>query len=165
MPSGARAAPDRIMVSAVYDSNILVSAYLSRRNPERVSPELLRFARHGAVQLHLSPEIIAETLATLIRSTRARRRYAYTEAMAAQFCESLVAAATIVVNPPPIPGAVPRDPDDDKIVACAIAAGVQFIVTRDDHLISIGSYSGIGIITPEEFIHLVRREYGEPGDR
>jgi putative PIN family toxin of toxin-antitoxin system len=143
MPSGARAAPDSIMISAVYDSNILVSAFLSRRNPEGVLPELLRFARQGAVQLHLSPEIIAETLATLIRSTRARRGYAYTESMAAQFCESLFAAATIVVNPPPIPGAVPPDPNDDKIVACAAAAGVQFIVTRDDHLLSLASHSGV----------------------
>jgi len=30
--------------------------------------------------------------------------------------------ATIVDDPSPTPGAVPRDPDDDKIVACAVAA-------------------------------------------
>jgi predicted nucleic acid-binding protein len=78
MPSGAPAAPDSIMISVVYDTNILVSAFLSRHNPGGLSSELLRFARQGAVQLHLSPEIIAETLATLIGSTRARHRYGYT---------------------------------------------------------------------------------------
>jgi predicted nucleic acid-binding protein len=67
MPSGA---PGSVMISAVYDTNILVSAFLSRQNPEGVSSELLRFARQRAVHLHLSPEIIAETLATLIGSTR-----------------------------------------------------------------------------------------------
>jgi len=86
---------------------------------------LLRFARQGAVQLYLSPEIIAETLETLIDSTRAQRRYAYTTAMARQLCESLFAVAIIVVDPPSIPGAVPNDPDDDKVVACAVAAAVQ----------------------------------------
>ncbi len=85
--------------------------------------------------------------------------------MASRFCESLFAAATIVVNPPATPGAVPRDPDDDKIVACAVAAGVRYIVSRDDHLLSIGSYRGICITAPEEFIHLVRREYGRPRDQ
>src|SRR5262249_55551631 len=65
-PPGPPAAPDSIMISAVYDTNILVSAFLSRHNPGGLSSELLRFARQGAVQLHLSPEIIAETLATLI---------------------------------------------------------------------------------------------------
>jgi uncharacterized protein len=165
VPSGARGAPGSIVISAVYDTNILVSAFLSRHHPDGVSSELLRFARQGAVHLHLSPEIVAEALATLIGSTRARRRYAYTTAMASQFCESLFAAATIVVNPPPIPGAVPRDPDDDKIVACAVAAGVQYIVTRDDHLLSIGSYSGIAMTAPEEFIHLIRREQGHLRDQ
>jgi predicted nucleic acid-binding protein len=56
------------MIRAVYDTNLLVSAFLSRNDTGGVSNELLRFARHGTVQLHLSPEIIAETLATLLGS-------------------------------------------------------------------------------------------------
>lgn len=100
----------------------------------------------------------------MIGSTRARRRYGYTAAMASQFCENLFAAATVVVDPPPTPGSVPRDPDDNKIVACAAAAGVQYVVSRDEDLLSIGSYAGIDILTPEQFIHLVRREFGRlPG--
>jgi putative PIN family toxin of toxin-antitoxin system len=110
------------MIRVVFDTNLLVSAFLSRDNPGGVSRELLRFAREGTFQLLLSPEIIAETLATLTGSERAQQRYGYTPTMAAQFCDSLFAIATIVVDPPPISGAVPRDPDDDKIIACVIAA-------------------------------------------
>jgi uncharacterized protein len=165
MPCGARVAAPGSMISAVYDTNILVSAFLSRDNPSSLSNELLRLARQRAVQLHLSPEIIAETLATLMGSRRTRRRYGYTAVMASEFCERLFTAAAIIVNPPAVPGAVPRDPDDDKIVACAAAAGVGYIVTRDDDLLSIGSYAGIGIMAPEEFIHLVRREFGRPSER
>ena len=55
---------------------------------------------------------------------------------------------------------LPRDPDNDKIVACAVAAAAQHIVTRDDHLLSLGNYGGIAITRPEQFIHLVRREFG-----
>jgi predicted nucleic acid-binding protein len=41
-----------------------------------------------------------------------------------------------------------------------VAAAAEHIVTRDDHLLSLGSYAGIAITTPEQFIHLVRHEFG-----
>jgi putative PIN family toxin of toxin-antitoxin system len=145
------------MISAVFDTNLLVSAFLSRNNYGGVSNELLRFVRDGAIELHLSPDIAVETLATLVESERAQRRYSYTPAMALEFCDSLLAVGTIVVAPPTLPGAVSRDPDDDMIIECAVAASVEYIVTRDDDLLSLRSYADITMITPEEFIHIVRR--------
>ena len=78
--------------------------------------------------------------------------------MAVQFCDDLLAATTIVVNPPPTPGAVPRDPDDDMIVACAVAAQVPYIVTRDKDLLSIGRYEAVEIVSPEAFLSIVRAQ-------
>ena len=60
MPSGARAVPGNSMIKAVFDTNILVSAFLSRDNPGGVSSELLRFVVAGAIDLHLSIEIVDE---------------------------------------------------------------------------------------------------------
>ncbi len=152
------------MIRAVFDTNLLVSAFLTRDEPGGVSNELLRFVRHGAVQLHLSPDISAETLTTLIESDRMQKRYNYTPSMALQFCDDLLAAGTVVVNPPPTPGAVPRDPEDDKIVACAAAASVEYIVSRDRDLLSLGTSHGIEIIAPEDFIQIVRRDHGRLSD-
>ena len=152
------------MIRAVFDTNLLVSAFLSRNNPGGVSDELLRFARQGAVELHVSPEIVAETLATLVDSERAQRRYRYTPTMAFQFCEGLLSVATIVVNPPPTPGAVPRDPDDDMIIACAVAASAEYIVTRDRDLLSLGTYRKIAIIDPEQFLGIIREQFGRLPD-
>jgi len=73
------------------------------------------------------------------------------------FCDDLLTVATVVVDPPPTPGAVPRDPDDDMIVACAVAVSVEYIVSRDDHLLSLGNHGGIRIVAPEGFIHIVRQ--------
>jgi uncharacterized protein len=53
---------------------------------------------------------------------------------------------------------VPRDPDDDKIIACAVAAGAQYLVSRDRDLLSLASYAGVSIIAPEEFLRLVRAQ-------
>ena len=55
MRFGACVVLDSTMISVVFDSNVLVSAFLSRNNPGGVSNELRRFARQGAIQLHLSP--------------------------------------------------------------------------------------------------------------
>jgi predicted nucleic acid-binding protein len=75
----------------------------------------------------------------------------------AQYRADLLRLATIVDDPPPTPGAVPRDPDDDKIVACAVAADAEYLVTRDRDLLSIGTYAGIAIIGPEQFLRIIRR--------
>jgi uncharacterized protein len=142
MPSGAHAAPGNGMIKAVFDANVLVSAFLSRDNPGGVSSELLRFVVAGAIDLHLSIEIVDEAIRILMSSRRAQRRYRYSRSDADEYQATLMMLATIVDDPSPTPGAVPRDPDDDKIVACAVAASAQHIVTRDDHLLSLGGYAG-----------------------
>jgi predicted nucleic acid-binding protein len=76
--------------------------------------------------------------------------------MAEAFCSSLFDLASIIDDPLPTPGAVPRDPDDDKIIACALAAGAEYLVSRDRDLLSLGSYAGITIIAPERFLRVLR---------
>jgi predicted nucleic acid-binding protein len=47
---------------------------------------------------------------------------------------------------------VPDDPDDDKFIACAIAAGASHIISGDPHLLTVGSYTSIQIMTPSQFL-------------
>jgi putative PIN family toxin of toxin-antitoxin system len=150
------------MVRAVFDTNLLVSAFLSRANPGGVTGELLRVAKEGSVELCISTEILGETLTTLIGSDRLRRRYDYTPEIALQYCAELVAAPTIIVDAPPLTGAVARDPDDDKIIACAVAAGAEYLVSRDDDLIALGAYDEIKIVLPEAFLRIVRGSSQKP---
>ena len=44
------------------------------------------------------------------------------------------------------------DPDDDKFLACAIAANASAIISGDPHLLSLGSYRNIPIMTPVQFL-------------
>ena len=106
------------MISAVFDTNIFVSAFLTRYRSTGVTTELLRFVRAGSVRLFLSPAIVDEVANTLLRSERMRHRYDYTPGLVALYCTDLLRAPNIEVieNPPATPGAVPADPDDDKIV-------------------------------------------------
>jgi len=44
-----------------------------------------------------------------------------------------------------------RDADDDNIIACAVAAKADYLVTGDADLLEINSYKDIKIITPRDF--------------
>ena len=144
------------MTKAVFDANLLVSAFLSRENPGGAANALLRFVIDGVVELYLSAEIVDEAIEVLLDRPRLVQRYAYSAEQVGQYRGDLMTLGIIVEDPPPIPGVVPRDPDDDKIIACAVAAGVDYVVTRDQDLLSLGSYAGITITRPEDFLHVVR---------
>jgi len=49
-----------------------------------------------------------------------------------------------------------RDPNDDMILACAVAAAASHVVTRDDDLLSLGTHEGVTIVTPEAFLAFLR---------
>jgi predicted nucleic acid-binding protein len=76
--------------------------------------------------------------------------------MAIQYSAELLAAPTIIIGPPPITGAVARDPDDEKIIACAAAAGAEYLVGRDRDLLTLGRYGEIKIVSPEALLWIVR---------
>ena len=69
--------------------------------------------------------------------------------------ESALRRLCRVVNPAIRVKAVKQDPDDDKIIECAIEAGSDYIITGDKHLLELGGYKTIKILNPAEFIKLM----------
>ena len=51
---------------------------------------------------------------------------------------------------------VVRDPNANMIVACALVADADYIVTRDKDLLSPGKYGSIAMFAPEAFLHVLR---------
>lgn len=51
---------------------------------------------------------------------------------------------------------VGRDSTDDVIIATAVTARADGLVTRDGGLLSLGSWQGIGIVTPKAFMAPLR---------
>jgi predicted nucleic acid-binding protein len=52
--------------------------------------------------------------------------------------------------------AVKDDPDDDKIVECAVTAGSDYIVTGDRHLLKLKQYDSIRISKVADFLAAAR---------
>jgi predicted nucleic acid-binding protein len=62
-------------------------------------------------------------------------------------------AGTPTATPAKTPEAITGDPDDDVILACGAEAEVQLIVSGDRrHLLPVGEYRGIRIITPQALL-------------
>ncbi len=66
--------------------------------------------------------------------------------------EAVIRQAARTVQPAVQLEAFKADPDDNKIVECAVSAGSAFIVTGDRHLLRMGSYDGIQIVTVADFL-------------
>lgn len=138
---------------AVLDSSTLVSAFLT---PKGTPGQLLRAAHRDVFDLCLSAEIIQETAAVLERPKIAERYRRGPDAVRA-FCLGLSGTSAMVASLPKI-DAVPDDPEDNMIVATAVAAGADYLVTGDRHLLSLEQYQGIRIVTPRQFLDLLRSD-------
>jgi len=68
------------------------------------------------------------------------------------------AALATIVEPPVITPVVLSDPDDDNVLACALAANADVIVSGDRHLLQMGAYSAIPILPADVLIDQMGQE-------
>jgi putative PIN family toxin of toxin-antitoxin system len=141
------------MRRAVFDTTVLISAFL---RPGGLADELLTLAGEGRFELVLSSAIIIETWRKLVSSDHIRARYSFSDERVHIFCLSLSQiSAEVLRSTTPLAGVV-RDPNDDMIVAAATDGRADTIVSRDKDLLSLGSFRGGAIISPEMFRHQLR---------
>jgi uncharacterized protein len=58
-----------------------------------------------------------------------------------------------IVAPKTIPNVIKEDPDDNHILACALAGKATLIVSRDLDLLRLKEYEGIALVSPIDFLH------------
>jgi putative PIN family toxin of toxin-antitoxin system len=135
---------------AVFDSSALISAFLT---PRGTCADLLHAAELGAFVLCLSHELLADMARPLLGRPKLQARYGYDRREVAASCDRLLRAGEIVTDLPDLTGAVPLDPKDDAIVATAVAAKADYLVTGDrKHLLTLGAYEAIRIVKPRVFL-------------
>jgi putative PIN family toxin of toxin-antitoxin system len=124
-------------VRVVPDTNVYVSALLWTGNPHR----LLRLAEAGDLTLVTTPAILEELRKVLARP-KFRLRIRDLRTSVAELMESLLSVVAVLPDLA-IEPVIKRDPDDDKILACAVAAQADWLISGDDHLLSVKRYKGI----------------------
>jgi len=127
----------------VYDTNVLATILASRSEILR----LKQVVSTGQLTLITSPFILDELEAVLAEKFRLTKQGAKSRTR-------LLARVTEVVKPLQVE-AVSRDPDDDSILATAVAGKAQYIVTSDKDLLVLQEYKGIKIVTPAQLARLI----------
>lgn len=133
--------------SAVVDSSVLVSGFLLPASPPG---RVVEQARRGSFVPCLSPIILEEVRRALLKP-KLLARYRHTPEAVGAFVSALADIARVAVDLPDI-GPVCRDPDDDHVLAAAVATEAQVIVTGDDDLLALGRYQGVRIVTVRRFL-------------
>jgi putative PIN family toxin of toxin-antitoxin system len=127
---------------ARFDTNILFSGVGWKGKPF----QCLELARAGIVEGVTRRELLDELAEKLQSKLR------FTAEQGVETVADLLTFLRVV----PITGqlkAVPADPDDDKVLECAVKAGATHIVTGDRrHLLPLGSFQGIPIVTAADFL-------------
>ncbi|MBI2320471.1 MAG: putative toxin-antitoxin system toxin component, PIN family [Betaproteobacteria bacterium] len=134
---------------AVADTNIVVSGLLWHGAPRK----LFDAARAGAVSLYTSGELLAELVEVLPREKLAARIAASGMSVGELARRYALLAQRIV--PAEIGPVVLADADDNAVIACALAARADLIVSGDPHLLDLKSYQGIPIIGAAEALKRV----------
>jgi hypothetical protein len=134
--------------AAVLDSNVIISglAY-TRGNPF----EILRALERGDLHVYISPFILDEVAQVL------RRTFHREEAVVEQAISFLRAHCT-VIDPHRDASVSALSAQDNRVLDCAAQGGVQYLVTGDKGIQQLKEFRGIAIVSPAEFLTIVRRE-------
>lgn len=130
----------------VLDTNAAVSGLLWHGN----SGKLIDAAQARSVTLYASAPLLAELRGVLGRE-KFGKHLQVRGLGATQVFEGYAALIAVVV-PAIIPPVIIEDPDDDAVLACAVAAKADLVVSGDPHLLKLEQYEGVPIVTPAEAV-------------
>jgi putative PIN family toxin of toxin-antitoxin system len=137
----------------VLDTNIIVSSFLVALG---ASARIIAHWRAGLFDLVVSPALLAE-YEEVLGYGRIRRRHRMTpEQIAAEIAD--IRRFALLVEPQTVPSVIADDPDDDHVLACALAGHAHYIVSGDPHLLNLQTYQGIRILSPAGFVALLAEE-------
>lgn len=128
-------------MKAVFDTNVLLAAFLT----EGVCAKLLTRARKQQFNLVTCPFILYEFERIL------SKKFSATKPEKKNALALITEAAQDIVQPSEILTGACRDKDDDNVLACALAADADYLVTGDKDLLHLKVFRGIHIIPPRDF--------------
>lgn len=129
-------------LSVVYDTNVIISGIGWGGKPWECL--LLAFIRD--VEMVTSEEALEE-----VERVMGYPHLPFTDEEQKRFPELLRYEST-PVNPTEDIEEIEDDPDDDKFLQIAVEADVDYIISGDPHLKDLGTYRGISILPPADFL-------------
>ncbi len=129
-------------MKVVVDTNVLVSALVF---PGGVPEQVYRLAIEGRITLVTSPPLLAELGRVLTQKFGWQDDYVRTAL-------AQIVRIGEIVEPLERVSIIADDPDDDRVLEAAQTAGAAVIVSGDRHLLSLGHWGEVAILSPAEFL-------------
>ena len=133
----------------------MLSALLWRGTPYRLFDAI---RQQPDVQLYSSATLLAE-LADVLTRPSPTKQLATIGKTAREVTADYLAVVEIVA-PATLSAPVSRDPDDDQVLACALAAQADLIVSGDGDLLTLKSFQGVPIVTAAQAVEKIKAATG-----
>ncbi len=137
-------------MKAVLDVGQYVSATIQAKGHPA---QILAAWREDRFELFTSLPILQD-LERVLGYPHIRKRHHWTDDEINFFVESFAMAASLTPGEIEV-NAVEADPTDNKIVACAVEGHVDYIVSSDEHLVSLENFQGIPIVPLRRFLEIL----------
>lgn len=137
----------------VLDTNVFISALLSSKGPPA---ELIKRWEADEFGVVLS-QILINELKPSLAYPRIKKYLKASEQTIGAIIDKLGNIAA-VVEPQVELDVIGKDPEDNRLLECAIAGGAAYIISGDAHLLDLKEYQGIVILPPAGFLTLLRTE-------
>ena len=128
----------------VLDTNVIISSIFWMGN----SNKIVNLAIEQKKTNFTSPQLLNELAKVL------RKKFKVPEDKIEEQV-ALVAKYSQITEPKIKIKAIKEDPFDDKVLECALSCDADYIVTGNWHLLELGTYKGIKIAKPKEFLDLM----------
>lgn len=140
------------MITAVLDTNVLASGFIGETKPDSTSGELIRRWRARRFTVVISDPILAELAVTFGTSyfTNRLSTEAIEGALASLRTGAVISPITVQVT------GIASHPEDDAIIATALSAQADYLVTGDKPLLARGAFHGTVIVSPRQFLEVLR---------
>ena len=132
------------------DTNILISATFWYGD----SFKIIKLAEMKIIKLILSKNIVQE-YSEVLRYDELRSKIKNKNLYMRYTLQKIISFSEII-EPKDKVNIIMEDPDDNKVLECAKQGNVDYIITNDNHLLKLKEFEGIKIITPTEFLRLIK---------
>jgi putative PIN family toxin of toxin-antitoxin system len=139
-------------MKVVLDANIYVSSLINTQgNPKQIAERW----EQNQFDVLVSASIIDE-IGRVLRYPRIVKRHRQDEGAIQRFLE-LLSSQAVMVEPTVMLDAIKEDESDNRYLECAAEGKARYIISGDKHLLELGEYRGIVILSPAAFMTLLER--------
>jgi putative PIN family toxin of toxin-antitoxin system len=137
----------------VIDTNLVVASYF---NPRSASAKILRLLMDNTTVSIVYTEEMRREMRQILRNIRCPQ--AFLDGINGIF------DAGTKVSPSRKHRLVRDDPEDDKFVDCALAAGANYLITNDHHMLKLKDIDDVEVLRPTQFVKRLEGERRERSD-